>query len=373
MNTIEDYVLPWVKKSEPYSAKHMDDAWSRPDLVRMMSNENLVPPSEKVIQAVTEAARQGNLYPGSGPELRQKLGERCGLSAENVILGNGSTDIINVVIETFVGPGDEVILPDPTFSMYETRVRVHGGTPVKIPTDSEYNLSMSLMLAAVSSKTKLIMVCSPNNPSGNLISAENLRALLKSGLPIFFDEAYYELQDNRITRASWIPDYPNLMVNRTFSKAFGMAGFRLGYLLCDEKVAGYINRVKIPWNVSLQTIAAALAQLEDEPDLEYKRQVIIEGREYIQSALNELPGIWAYPSQGNFVLIDAGCLGKTSAELRDMMIEKGIFIRPMSGHNLSRGFFRVTVGLPEQNRMFVRVFSTLVAEILGDHKPAAAG
>lgn len=363
MKTFEEFIVPWVMNSEPYSAKHMDIAWENPEIIRMMSNENLVPPSKKVVEAITKASLQGNLYPGSGPELRKKLGEKAGLTGENVVLGNGSTDVINFVIATFVAPGDEVIIPDPTFSMYKSRVLINGGIPVIIPTHSEYTFDVQNMIKAITEKTKLIFLCSPNNPTGTLMREHHLIEILEQGVPVFYDEAYYELQDEVITRAGLIKRYPNLVVNRTFSKAYGLAGFRLGYVLCDERLANYFNRVKIPWNVSLPTIAAALAQLEDEADLEYKRKVVIEGRKYIQEEINKLPGIYAYPSQGNFVLIDAGILDKTALELRDLMVEKGIFIRPMSGAHIGKGFFRVTVGQMEENRKFIEAFSELVEEI----------
>ncbi len=363
MKSFEDYIVTWVKNSEPYSAKHMDVAWENPEIIRMMSNENLVPPSKKVIDALTEAACQGNLYPGSAPELRKKLGERAGLTGENVVLGNGSTDVINFVIATFVAPGDEVILPEPTFSMYKSRVLINGGCPTIIPTDGDYKFQVKKIIQAINEKTKLIFLCSPNNPTGNTMLEEDLIEILEQGIPTFFDEAYYELQDELVTRAGLIKRYPHLVVNRTFSKAFGLAGFRLGYVLCDERLANYFNRVRIPWNVSLPTIAAALAQLEDEPDLERKRKVVIDGRLYIQEEINKLPGIYAYPSQGNFVLIDAGILDKTALELRDLMVKKGIFIRPMSGYNIGKGFFRVTVGQNEENRKFIKAFYELVEEI----------
>jgi histidinol-phosphate aminotransferase len=362
MRNIEEFIVPWVRDSAPYSAKHMDIAWENPDIIRLMSNENLSPPSERVLDAMVEAAQLGNLYPGSGPELRKILGEKVGLSADNVVLGNGSTDVINFVLGTFVTPGDEVILPVPTFGMYAARTLIHGGLPVEVHTNDASYWRVDQILDAITAQTKLIFICSPNNPSGNTILESDLRRILDAGIPVFFDEAYYELQTEVVTRAPLIRDYPHLMVNRTFSKAYGLAGFRLGYLYCDETLADYFNRVKIPWNVSLPAIAVALAALDDEGDLAKRRQIILEGRDFIREQINQIHQVWAYPSEGNFVLIDAGVLGLTSFEIRDRMKEKGVFIRPMSGHNLARGFFRVTVGLPEHNQLFIDKFTELVEE-----------
>ncbi len=365
MRSAEDFIVPWVKNAEPYSDKHMDIAWEHPETIRMMSNENLLPPSEHVIDAIVEAARLGNLYPGSGPELRKRLGEAAGLTAEHVVLGDGSTDVINFVIHTFVAPGEDVVIPVPTFPMYEARVRVAGGNPISVPLRKDFYWNMDGILNAVTPKTKLIFICSPNNPTGNEIAEADLLRILELGIPTFFDEAYYGLQTELVTRAPLIKQYRHLFVNRTFSKAMGLAGFRVGYLLCDPALASYFNRVRLPWNVSLIALAAAQAGLEDTDDQEAKRRNALEGREYICNEINKMPGLRAFPSEGNFVLIDAGILNKEAIEIRDYMAEKGIFIRPMGGHHLPRGFIRITLGTPEQNRLFIQLFGEYVKQVLG--------
>jgi histidinol-phosphate aminotransferase len=160
-----------------------------------------------------------------------------------------------------------------------------------------------------------------------------------------------------------IRQHPHMLVNRTFSKAFGLAGLRIGYILCDPLLASYFNRVRFPWNVSQIAIAAALAALEDRDDQEYKRQNIIRGRDYIFSEINKIPGFKAFPSEGNFVLIDASALGDDSLVIRDRMARMGIFIRPMSGHNMARGFIRITVGTPDHNRLFIETFKEYAEEL----------
>ncbi len=365
MKSAEDFIVPWVKSSEPYSDKHMDIAWENPQIIRMMSNENLLAPSESVLDAIVEAARLGNLYPGSGPQLRKKLGEAAGLTADHVVLGNGSTDVINFVAHTFVAPGEEAVISVPTFPMYAARVRVAGGNVISVPVKSDFYWDVDAILKAVTPLTKLIFICSPNNPTGNQITEADLIRILELGIPTFLDEAYYELENEVFSRAPLIREYPHMMVNRTFSKAFGLAGFRVGYLLCDPTLAGYFNRVRIPWNVSLIAFAAALAGLEDTEDQERKRKNILQGREYIYEEINKMPGLRAFPSEGNFVLIDASVLDKESNEIRDRMAERGIFVRPMSGHNMAKGFIRITVGTPDQNRMFIQAFAAYIKEVLG--------
>jgi len=363
MKKLEDFIVPWVKAAEPYSDKHMDVAWSKPEVIRMMSNENLLAPSEKVLAAIMQAARLGNLYPGSGPELRQKLGEAAGLTGEHVVLGNGSTDVINFVAHTFVAPGDEVVISVPTFPMYEARVKVAGGKVVSVPMMKDFYWDMPAILQAVTPRTKLIFICSPNNPTGNQIDERDLVRILELGIPTFFDEAYYELENEVVSRAPWIKKYPHMLVNRTFSKAFGLAGLRIGYILCDPQLASYFNRVRFPWNVSQIAIAAALAALEDEEDQKRKRTNTINGREYICSQIAKIPGLRAFPSEGNFVLIDASILDVDSNTIRYAMTKKGIFIRPMSGHNMAKGFIRITIGTPEQNRLFIEKFQEYIREL----------
>ncbi len=366
MKKPEEFINPWVLTAEPYSDRHMDIAWEHPDILRMMSNENLLEPPESVMDAVIQSARLGNLYPGSGPLLRKKLGEAAGLTADNVVLGNGSTDVINFVIHTFVGPGDEVLIPVPTFPMYESRAKVAGGKVVQVPFTPDFYWDMEAISKAVTPKTKLIFICSPNNPTGNRIADSDLKRILDLGIPTFFDEAYYELEDIVETKAGWIKEYPHMVVNRTFSKAYGLAGFRIGYILCDTALATYFNRVRFPWNVSLIAIAAALAQLDENENQNLKRQTVIEGRKYIFDEINKIPGMKAYPSEGNFVLIDAHVLDKTSEEIRDAMALKGIYIRPMGGHHMKKGFIRITVGMMHQNILFLNTFKEYIKEVKGE-------
>lgn len=363
MKNIEEFIVPWVRQAESYSDKHMDFAWAHPDVTRMMSNENLIAPTQKIIDAIQDAARMGNLYPDSGPKLRKKLGEMAGLAAENVMLGNGSTDVINVVISTFTAPGDEVLISVPTFPMYETRTRVLGGVPVLVPMTPDFYWDIEKLVAAVTEKTKLIFLCTPNNPTGNTIDEDDLRCILNLGIPTFVDEAYYGLQEEEFSYAYLLKEYPNAIINRTFSKAYGLAGFRIGYALANEKIIQYLNRMKIPWNVGLVSLAAALAGVEDDEGNEFKRQNVINGRNYICKEINSIEGMHAFPSQGNFVLIDASCLNKKSSEIVDDIIARGIFIRPMTGHQMKQGFIRVTIGSPEQNRHFMEIFKAYIDQV----------
>jgi len=360
--SIEDFIVSWVRESAPYSDKHMDFAWDHPEVTRMMSNENPLPPPETVISAVMEAVRLGNLYPGSGEELRRRLAEPVGLGPDNVALGNGSTDVINFIIHALVAPGEEVVIPVPTFSMYETRARIHGATPVLVPMTADFYWDVEGMLKAITPKTKLIFVCTPNNPTGNQIKEADIRRILKEGIPTVIDEAYFELEEDLHTLAFLIKEYPNAIINRTMSKAFGLAGLRVGYCFADERLISYFNRTRFPWNVSLLALAAALAALDDKADQKLKYENNRLGRQYLQEAIDEIPGLRAFDSDGNFVLFDASAIGKDSTQMRDELIERGVFIRPMSPHHMKPGYLRVTIGTPEQNERFIEILRAYVAE-----------
>jgi histidinol-phosphate aminotransferase len=369
MKSLEEFIVPWVRDSQAYNAEHSDFAWNNLHLTRLMSNENPFPPSERVIQAINEAAHLGNLYPGTGLDLRARLGALAGLGAENIVFGNGSTEIVNIVLETFVPPGNEVIISTPTFSMYEARTRIKGGVPVHVPMTDGFYWDIPAIMKAVTPKTQIVFICSPNNPTGNQISEEDLLSILDLGLPTFLDEAYFELEENPVSRVGLIASYPLLMVNRTFSKSFGLAGFRIGYLICESTLANYLNRVRLPWNVSHIAIAAALAALEDEETQTRHRNQILKGRKILLDGVNRIDGLRALPTEGNFLLIDARSLGLSSEEVISGMLQKNVVIRSMASSESMEGFVRVTVGTDEQNQLFLKAIQDLTEDVLSVRKP----
>ena len=364
MKRMDEFVVPWLQDVEPYSDKHLEFAWQHPEITRMMSNENMLPPSEAVIEAVIDAARRGHLYPDRGGRLRQKLadmaGPAAGLSADNVMLGNGSTEVLDVIIRTFVGPGDEAVIPVPTFSMYEARVRANGGRTVMVPMSAGYEWPVDALLAAIGPRTKLIFICTPNNPTGNEISDIDLLRVLQAGIPTIVDEAYHQLEAVPRTRAALISQFPNLIINRTFSKAYGLAGLRIGFAFAGRDIINFMLRMKIPWNVGLLPLAAALAALEDREALIERQAANLDGRRQLCDAIGGIDGLRAYPSEGNFVLIDASSLRRGSNLIVDDLIASGVFIRPMAPHHMPDGFVRVTVGTAAQNDQFLALLARYV-------------
>ncbi len=225
--SIEFYAPSWVRAAKPYNEDHFALA-EQNDVLRMMSNESPYSPSPRVINAIIEAATRGNFYPGGAPALKSKLALRDNQAEGSVILGAGSTELIDLVIRTFVGPGEEVLLSVPTFSMYEARTRTVGGIPVLVPMTADHDHDLSGLIRGVTERTKVIFLCTPNNPTGGRISESDLKRLLRLGLPTVIDEAYHEFSEGE-SFSRLLEEFPNAIVLRTFSKAFGLAGIRLGY------------------------------------------------------------------------------------------------------------------------------------------------
>lgn len=345
---IEAFAPTWVRAAKPYREDHFAIADGDGDILRMMSNESPFSPSPRVVRAILDAAMRTNLYPTSAKRLREQLAGRDGFEGANVLLGAGSTELIDVAIRTFVGPGEEVLLSVPTFSMYEARTRLVGGIPVLVPLRDDNETDIVGLIRAVTERTKLIFVCTPNNPTGNPISESDLRRLARLGLPIVVDEAYYELGDAP-SFARLIREFPNLIVLRTFSKAHGLAGIRLGYLIGHASVVHLLSRVKIPWNIPAVSIAAASAVLEDVAEFESRLEELKAARMELCARLARIQRIGVLPSDGNFVLIDISASGMTAPQVVDAMLAEGVLIRSLEVHHATRHFVRVTVGTAAQN------------------------
>jgi histidinol-phosphate aminotransferase len=357
-DSIEMFAPSWVRAAKPYDEQHFAVA-ERQGVARMMSNESPFPPSPRVMQAIIEAASRGNHYPGGSKALSDKISRREGLATGSVLFGAGSTELIDVVIRTFVGPGEEVLLSVPTFSMYEARTRVTGGIPVLVPMTDAHEHDLGGLIRAVNERTKVIFLCTPNNPTGNRMPREELRRMLRLGLPTVIDEAYFDFENDG-SSTGLLAEFPNAIVLRTFSKAFGLAGMRLGYALAHPVVVRLLSRVKVPWNVPGIVLAAAGAALDDQQEFEARRQELSAGREELFQRLSLVSGLAPVPGEGNFVLIDVSRTGMTAERLVEHVLEEGVLIRSLTVHHAARSYVRVTVGAREQNLRCVRAFERVL-------------
>ncbi|NWG02918.1 MAG: histidinol-phosphate transaminase [Syntrophaceae bacterium] len=352
MRNLSDFVVPWMNDVKSYTTDDVNMAWDHPEFRRMFLNENPYPPSQAVVGAIVDAVRNGNRYPGNGPQLRAKIAEKYQLDSDNVFLGNGSSEIIEMVMKVFVAPGDEVILPNPTFSLFESRATIIGGKVIKVDQKEDLQYDTEAILNAITSKTKVIIICTPNNPTGDFIPDEGLIRILKKGIPTLVDEAYLEYHPEHLSKAPLIRDYPNAIISHTFSKAFGLAGIRIGFCLADKEVIGYFKRIQMPWSVSLMAIAAAYSAWHDGEA--FNRKITDNNREieYFFQELNRIDSVKAYYSYGNYILIDITKTGFDPQEVVDSLLKRKVMIKTVKGYK-DRKFIRISTGTEEENAFCV--------------------
>lgn len=335
--------------------------WPPKEIVKIDRNENPLGPSQKVVEALSRALPMSYRYPpDESRSLMDKIANFVGLTPEHVLLGDGSNMLIDVLVKTFIDPSDEVIVSYPTYAMYETFVKLMNGRVRSVPKDGDFNWSVDGIVEAISPKTKLVFICSPNNPTGNVMSKEDLVSIVKEGVAVLLDEAYAEFA--RTSLVKLIPEWDNIIVLRTFSKAFGLAGLRVGYMLANPDLIEIMKRVTPPFAVNVLAIVAAEAALDDLEYLTKTKEVVKSGREYIYNALNKVGGVTAYPSEANFVLIRVD--GVESEEIVSNLLGSGILIRDCAKmRGLGPNFVRVTVGTMDENRRFVEAFKELISRV----------
>lgn len=334
--------------------------------IKLASNENPLGPSPKAVEAILASTSKLNRYPdGSGFYLRKKLAEKHSLPFDSILLGNGSNEIIELVIRAFMSPGDEVMMPAPSFLLYRLVVQWMGGRPVSIPLKADMGIDLEKMAQAVSAKTKVIFLTNPNNPTGKVISKKDFEAFLSSvpkSVVVVLDEAYIEFNTNPDTACGfgYISGgrWPGVIVLRTFSKAYGLAGLRIGFGVMDPEIASFLNRVRQPFNTGSLSQAAALAALDDDEFLARTQQVTWSGLQFLYTEVEKM-GLRHIPSEANFFLIEVPCEAK---QLYEAMLRRGVIIRSMGSYGMER-FIRINPGLPEENIRFIGALRQALAEM----------
>jgi histidinol-phosphate aminotransferase len=358
MKSIDEYYVPWVKGIKMYVSSHIDLAWKEPQLHRMMSNESPLEPSPKVQEAIQKYAQMANRYPDQGLVVRSKIAEINGLDGpENVLLGNGSSEVFDTIFRCFLEPGQEVIQHTPCFGIYKLRCHILGGELVSVPMvykDRRLLFDPGAILEAITEETRIIVIANPNNPSGNFMDPEHFVTIAETGIPFIVDEAYVEFAGLGKSQVHLTKKYPNVLITRTLSKAYGLAGLRFGYALGDKEVIGQISAALLPWNVGTIPMWAALASLEDVEALQERINFNNNQVQFIQDSLSDIPGLTIFPSQANYILFDGGEAGKKGPDMVAYAQEFGLIFRPETRKYGSEGFFRVTVGTAEENRMAVK-------------------
>lgn len=347
---IAEYV-PGKSIEEIASAYGLEPA----SIIKLGSNENPLGPSPKAVQVLRDTAPLANIYPSADAvELREALSRYTGFPISNIVAtGPGMDGLLDGLCRLVLEKGDEVIIPTPTFAYYELPARACGGKPVFIKRNKDFSLDPQEVLKAESPNTKIIFICSPNNPSGNLFPEDSLRKILENTKAlVFVDEAYVEFADNNL--AGLVHEYDNLIVGRTFSKAFGLAGLRLGYGIMPEWLLKEYIRAATPFSVSLPALKAGISALSDTDHLRKSIELARKGREYLKEKIS----FTVYPSQANFVLVDVTPL--KAKEVTHELMKKGIIVRPCdSFRDAGDTFIRVTVGTREQNEKVIKAFETM--------------
>ena len=359
---LTDKVSRAVNSSKFYDLGHFQEAWDNPNLRRLMGNEMLYPPSPQVMEAVQSMIPFVNYYPSdasSNVRLLKALAEYVGIEggAEWVALGNGSMELIDMLPQTFINPGDEILLPAPEYTPYARRPLLFGAKIVDVIPDKDFNYTLEDFTSKITSKTKMIILSRPNAPIGNMIARETVEQLCQTDCIVVVDEAYAEFSEQSV--CDLVPKYQNLIISRTFSKAMGLGGIRLGFIIAQPEVVEYVNRIRVPENISVLTQAAAEAALKDAAYIRTNTRLVIQSREWFQDEMKKIGGIKVYRSLGNSVLLNVDGTGKTAKAFSDYLIQNNFFVRNLSGgRNMAgEGYLRVTVGTQTDMEMVAQLIS----------------
>jgi len=328
------------------------------NIIKLDANENPYGCSPRVNQALATYPAL-NIYPDSGQaELRKLLQQYTGVGAQHIVASAGSDQLIDLLLRLFVESGDEVIDCIPTFAMFRFYIDLCRGIPVEVPRDESFAVRVDAVKAAITDKTKLILLATPNNPTGTIVPKKDILEILDIGLPVVVDEAYYEFTGQTV--APLVGRYKNLMVLRTFSKWAGLAGLRIGYGLFPAKIADYLLRIKEPYCVNVAALVAVRESLKDIDYLMSNVKKIIAERERLFGKLQKLKWLKPFPSQANFIL--CSMLNGRARELQQKLENRGILVRYFDQH-LLRDSIRISVGKPEDSDTLIKALQEIGEEI----------
>lgn len=356
--------LSYVKDLIPYvpgkPVEELERELGIRDAIKIASNENPLGPSPLALDAVSEALSNLNRYPdGDAFYLKQKLAERLGVKPGNLIFGNGSNEVIEIVARTFMKPGDEAVMGEFAFIVFPIVTQAVGAKAIVSPMP---NLTHNLrdMCERITPKTKAVFIANPNNPTGTMVKRDEVEWFLDrvpDDIIVIVDEAYFDYVDD--------PDYPNsldyqklgksIITVRTFSKIYGLAGLRLGFGVSSDEIISYMNRVREPFNVNSLAQVAAIAALDDKEHVERSREINKKGLDYLSRELGKMNLLFV-PSFTNFIL---GDMGKDPIPIYNALLKEGVIVRPVGGYGL-KTHLRVTIGLPGENERFIRAIKKVL-------------
>ena len=364
--SVSEFAPAYIKSIAPYQpgkpiselAREMGLEESK--IVKLASNENPLGVSPKAQAAIRAVLDDLSRYPdGNGFELKQALVRRYGVAMESIVLGNGSNDVLDLAARAFLTPQDDAVYSQHAFAVYPLAVQAIGARGIEVPA-RDYGHDVQAMARAVTPKTRLVFIANPNNPTGTMVGAAELEAFI-AGLPVHvlvvLDEAYNEYlpAEARTDTLPWLARYPNLVITRTFSKVYGLAGLRVGYSFASPAVADLMNRVREPFNVNSVALAAAAAALEDTAFVEESYAINRAGMSQLIEGFERL-GLEYIPSYGNFVTVRVG----NAADVFQKLLRAGVIVRPVGGYGLPN-HLRVSIGLHGENERFLEALEQAIA------------
>lgn len=361
-----ELALPGIRELQPYQAgkpiEELERELGIKDIVKLASNENPLGVSPAVQGALTTAISGLARYPdANGFYLKDALATKFTVDISQITLGNGSNDVLELLARTFVQPQHEVIFSQHAFVVYPLVTKAIGATPVQVKA-KDYGHDLDAMAAAITDKTRMIFIANPNNPTGTFLQKQDIEAFLQkvpANVLVVLDEAYYEYvpEHERAPSMQWIDRFPNLVVCRTFSKAYGLAGLRAGFAVSHAAVADLMNRIRQPFNMNQLALTAALAALTDEHFLAQSIDVNQAGMTQLIDFCDH-HGLNYIPSHGNFLTIE---VGPNAADIYQKLLLAGVIVRPVGGYELPN-HLRVSIGLADENDAFCKAMESILSE-----------
>ena len=356
-----------VQRLVPYKAgkpiEELERELGLTQIIKLASNENPLGPGKKALEAIASALPELALYPdGSGFLLKQALADKYAVDDSQITLGNGSNEILELVARAFLTPEHEAVFSQHAFAVYPIVTQAVGATAVVVPA-LNYGHDLDAMLLAITEKTRLVFIANPNNPTGTLLSQDSLAQFIEA-LPdtcvCVLDEAYFEFVNDveAINSIAWLKDHPNLLITRTFSKAYGLAGLRIGYGLSSPQMSDILNRVRQPFNNNSLALVAALAALSDDEHLQQTITVNAQGMQQLVDGFKVLGLEWV-PSAGNFVLVD---LKQAGLPIYEALLRKGVIVRPVGVYELPN-HLRISIGTKIENQLFLKALTDSLADV----------
>ena len=356
-------IAPYVG-GKPISEVAREFGLDESKIVKFASNENPLGMPESAKKAMAKAAEDLGRYPDSnGFDLKNALAKKLNVPFEWITLGNGSNDILELTARAVAQEGDEVVFSKHAFAVYPLATQAVGGKAIEVPATKDYGHDLPAMLKAITPRTRLVFVANPNNPTGTFLPAKEIETFLEqvpSNVVVVIDEAYNEFltPEQQYDAIAWVRKYPNVIVSRSFSKAYGLAGLRIGYGVAKNNITDLLNRIRQPFNVNSLAQAAAIAALADVEFLKKCYELNRAGYAQLTAAFEQM-GLRYLPSSGNFVLVKVGDDVNAGAKVNLELLKAGVIVRPVGNYGLPE-WLRISIGLPEENQAFIEALKKIL-------------